>query len=144
MLTDPDAPVLQSAHAILLFDGQYILQLRDNKPEIAAPGQWALFGGMTAEAETPMKSIKREIFEELSIQPKEFQYLWFIDYIAEFEQDWIRSWFFSADVKDVWPQHKLMEGQDVGIFSYERTKILKMPWVMRESIDRYHKAMILR
>ena len=131
-------PEMQSAHAILLLDGQYILQLRDNKPDIAAPGQWTLFGGMIAEDETLLKSIQREIFEELSIQPKEFQYLWFIDYIAEFEQECIRSWFFSADVKDVWPQHKLMEGQDAGIFTYERTKALKMPWVMRETIARYH------
>lgn len=80
--TDPDAPVLQSAHAILLLDGQYILQLRDNKPDIAAPGQWTLY--------------------------------------------------------------KLMEGQDTGIFTYERTNALKMPWVMRETIERYHKEMILK
>lgn len=144
MPTDPDAPVLQSAHAILLLDGQYILQLRDNKPDIAAPGQWSLFGGMIAEGETPLKSIQREIIEELSIQPREFQYLWFIDYIAEFEKELIRSWFFSADVKDAWPQHKLMEGQDVVIFAYERTKALKMPWVMRETIERYQKEMILK
>lgn len=142
--TDPDAPVLQSAHAILLLDGQYILQLRDNKPDIAAPGQWSLFGGIIAAGETPLKSIQREIFEELSIRPKEFQNLWFIDYIAEFEKELIRSWFFATDVKDAWTQHKLMEGQDVGIFAYERTKALKMPWVMRNTIERYQKEMILK
>lgn len=144
MPTDPEAPVLQSAHAILLLDGQYILQLRDDKPDIAAPGQWSLFGGVIADAETPLKNIQREIFEELSIRPREFQYLWFIDYIAEFEKEWIRSWFFSADVKDVWPQHKLMEGQDTGTFSYEQTRTLKMPWVMLETIERYQKELILK
>ena len=144
MLTDQDDHVLQSAHAVLLLDGQYILQLRDDKPDIAAPGQWTLFGGMIVEDETPLKSIQREIFEELSIRPKEFQYLWFIDYIAEFEKKLIRSWFFSADVKDAWPQHKLMEGQGVGIFAYEQTKTLKMPWVMRNTIERYQKEMILK
>jgi 8-oxo-dGTP pyrophosphatase MutT (NUDIX family) len=132
-------PQLQSSHAVLLLDGQYILQLRDNKPDIAAPGQWSLFGGMIADGEIPLQSIQREIFEELSIRPKEFQYLWFIDYIAEFEQEWIRSWFFSADVKAVWPHYRLMEGQDVGIFPYEQTKTLKMPWVMKEAIERYQK-----
>ncbi len=132
-------PEIQSSHAILLLNDGFILQLRDNKPDIAAPGQWSLFGGMIADGEIPLQSIQREIFEELSIQPREFQYLWFIDYIAEFEQERIRSWFFSADVKDVWPQHRLTEGQDVGIFPYERTKILKMPWVMRETIERFHE-----
>ena len=144
MLTDLQTPVLQSAHAILLLDGQYILQLRDDKPDIAASGQWTLFGGMKVDDETPSKSIRREIFEELSIQPKEFRYLWFIDYVAEFEQERIRSWFFSADVKEVWPQHKLMEGQDVGIFTYERTKALKIPLVMRKTIERYQKEIVLK
>jgi 8-oxo-dGTP pyrophosphatase MutT (NUDIX family) len=142
--TDVQTPVLQSAHAILLLDGRYILQLRDNKPDIAAPGQWTLFGGMIAGGEIPLQSIQREIFEELSIQPNEFRYLWFSDYFAEFEQEWIRSWFFSADVKDAWPQYKLIEGQDVGIFSYDQIKTLKMPWVIRETIDRYQREMILK
>lgn len=132
-------PQLQSAHAILLFDGQYILQLRDNKPNIAVPGQWTLFGGMLAKGETPLQSIQREIFEELSIQPKKFQCLWFVDYIAEFEKEWIRSWFFSVNVKEVWSKHKLMEGQDVGIFLYDAIKTLKMPRVMRETIERFHE-----
>ena len=144
MPTNPESPVLQSAHAILLLDGQYILQLRDNKPDIAAPGQWTLFGGMIADHEKPMESIQREIFEELSIRPSEFQYLWFIDYIAEFEREWIRSWFFSANVKDVWQHYRLMEGQDVGIFPYDQTESLRMPWVMRETIVRYHTQLTLR
>ena len=140
MPTDPAVPILQSAHALLFLDGQYILQLRDDKPDIAAPGQWLLFGGMITADETPLKSIQREIFEELTIHPRKFQYLWFIDYIAEFEQEWIRSWFFSADVKAVWPHYRLMEGQDVGIFPYGQTKTLKMPWVMRETIERFYKS----
>jgi len=136
------SPVLQSAHAMLLLDGQYILQLRDNRPDIAAPGQWTLFGGTITDGETPIKSIQREIFEELSIQPRGFQYLWFVDYIAEFERAWVRSWFYSADVKDVWPHHGLNEGQDVGIFLYDQTRSLRMPWVMRETIERFHKEKI--
>jgi 8-oxo-dGTP pyrophosphatase MutT (NUDIX family) len=132
-------PEIQSAHSVLLLDGKYVLQLRDDMPDIAAPGQWSLFGGMIVPDETPLKSIQREIFEELSIQSMGFQYLWFINYFVEFDQERIRSWFFSADVKDVWPRHKLMEGQDTSIFPYERTKALKMPWVMRETIDRYEK-----
>ncbi|MFA4915053.1 MAG: NUDIX domain-containing protein [Syntrophales bacterium] len=99
---------------------------------------------MIVADETPLKSLQREIFEELSIHPRKFQYLWFIDYIAEFEQDLIRSWFFSADVKGVRSHHKLLEGQDTSIFPYERTKALIMPWVMRETIERYQKEMILK
>jgi 8-oxo-dGTP pyrophosphatase MutT (NUDIX family) len=86
--TEPGMPVVQSAHAILLAEGRYILQLRDDKLAIAAPGQWTLFGGMIVEDETPMQCSVREIFEELSIRPSKFQYLRFIDHIAEVEQGW--------------------------------------------------------
>jgi hypothetical protein len=37
------------AHAILLVDGKYVLQLRDNNPQIAVPGMWSLFGGSIEE-----------------------------------------------------------------------------------------------
>jgi len=137
-------PSLQSVHSILLLDGKYVLQLRDDKPGIAARGQWALFGGMLGKGETPLKSIKREIFEELRIKPNKFQYLWFVEYIAELEKKKIRSWFFVADVEKVWGRHKLMEGQDVGMFSYEQTKELNMVLVVRKTIARFQKEVILK
>ena len=75
--------------------------MRDIKPDIAAPGQWSLFGGLFSEGETSLTCIKREIFEELYIRPK-FEYLWYSDYMAEFEGKIIRTWFFSADVTEIW------------------------------------------
>ena len=132
-------PEIQSAHAILLLHDKYILQLRDNKPTIAAPGQWSLFGGMKRMGETPLEAISREIQEELSIQPAEFHYLWFTDYFAAFETEVIRTWFFSSDVGSVWAEHKLLEGQAVGAFRFEKTSDLEMPAVMRQTIERFHK-----
>lgn len=130
-------PDLQSAHAILLLAGRYVLQLRDNKPSIAAPGQWSLFGGMIQDGETPVQSVKREIYEELSIDPHQYAFLWYIDYIAEYEKEMIRSWFFEADVSMVWQNHILGEGQATGVFNYKETMNLAMPWVMRETLKRY-------
>lgn len=43
-------PEIQSAHAILLVSGNYVLQLRDDKPTISARGQWSLFGGWGEKA----------------------------------------------------------------------------------------------
>ncbi|OHB70246.1 MAG: hypothetical protein A2W17_07640 [Planctomycetes bacterium RBG_16_41_13] len=133
-------PELQSAHAILLNVGNYILQLRDNKPTIAASGQWSLFGGMRSKDETPLDAIKREIFEELSAEPAVFKYLWFTDYYADFEKTIIRTWFFVSDFSNVWSRHKLTEGRDVGIFNFEQLAGLVMPPVMRETIEKYHKS----
>lgn len=133
-------PDTQSAHAILLLDDEYILQLREVKPDIAAPGRWSLFGGRKmTDSETPLEAISREIYEELSIQPAEFHYLWFADYFADFEGEVIRTWFFSADVSSVWSEHKLLEGQSVGIFHFNDISDLDMPVVMWMMIDRFHQ-----
>jgi hypothetical protein len=52
--------------------------------------------------------------------------------------------FFAADVKDVWTEYRLMERQDMGRLFYKRTKSLKLPWMMREAIERYQKEIFLQ
>ena len=133
------APNIQSVHAILFLRDKYILQLRDNKPTIAAPGQWTLFGGRKKTDEVPLEAISREIYEELAIQPSEFHYLWFTDYFAAFEAEVIRTWFFCSDVSSVWAEHKLLEGQSIGTLHFKDISDLKMPLVMQETIERFHK-----
>lgn len=140
-LADPQThvPVIQSAHAILLLSENYVLQLRDNKPTIAAAGQWALFGGMRKPDETPLQAIKREVYEELLIHPSEYHYLWFLDYFSDFDKEVIRTWFFVSDVTSVWVNHQLREGQAVRTFGFEQTTSLEMPPVMCHAIERFHK-----
>ena len=133
-------PNIQTSHAILLLGDKYVLQLRDNKPTIAAPGQWALFGGMKKTSETPLEAISREIQEELSIQPSEIHYLWFADHFAAFEGKIIRMWFFSSDVNSVWAEHKLLEGQSIGIFRFKNISGLEMQPIMRETIEHFHQC----
>jgi 8-oxo-dGTP pyrophosphatase MutT (NUDIX family) len=128
---------------VLLFEGKYVLQLRDDKPGIAAPGQWCLFGGLIKPREMPRQAILREIDEELSIRPSRYDFLWHLDYRAEYEQETIRTWFFEADVTLLWPGHVLREGQDAGIFGFPDTLKLNMPRVMRETINR-HEAKRVR
>ena len=130
-------PEIQSTHAILKVSSRYALQLRDDIPTIAAPGQWSLFGGMRKKNETPFQSIQREIEEELAIRP-ELTYLWFIDYFSEFEKMVIRTWFFVSEVSGVWNRHILSEGKAAGVYSFEEIHALSMPRVMRDAIIQYH------
>ncbi len=106
MKPELQVPKIQSAHAILILDGNYILQLRDDKPTIAAAGQWSLFGGKIKTGETPLQTIKREVDEELLTEPAEYSYLWFTDYFSPFEKTVIRTWFFASDVSAVWTSHR--------------------------------------
>jgi 8-oxo-dGTP pyrophosphatase MutT (NUDIX family) len=135
------APGFQTAHAILLLHGEYVLQLRDSKPNISAPGLWALFGGTIRTGETPPQTIRREIYEELSLKPAGYRYLWFLDYFSPFVKGLVRGWFFVSDVSSVWAGHRLNEGQAVGAFRFEQIADLDMLWNMRHAIERYHGQM---
>ncbi len=132
-------PKIQSAHAILILDGNYILQLRDNKPTIAAAGQWSLFGGKIKIGETPLQTIKREVYEELSIEAAEYSDLWCTDYYSPFERTVIRTWFFASDVTIVWPGHKLREGKAVRAFRFKQLARLDMPRVMYQTLESFHQ-----
>ncbi len=140
MAQEEQAPKIQSAHAVMVLDGRYILQLRDNKQTIAAPGKWSLFGGRLRKGETPLRTIRREIYEELAIKPAEFSYLWSIDFYAPFEDAVIRAWFFAADVSAVWSSHRLREGKAARAFSFEELADLDMTGEMYETLERYHKS----
>ena len=46
-------------------DGRYLMQLRDDKPEILLPDHWALFGGTIDPGESAEAAMRRELEEEL-------------------------------------------------------------------------------
>lgn len=59
----------QTATAILIStEGEFILQHRDDKPNIASPGKIANFGGQVDEGEEPANAIIRELDEELELK----------------------------------------------------------------------------
>jgi 8-oxo-dGTP diphosphatase len=53
------------AVAILYRENKFLMQLRDNIPNIIAPGCWALFGGHIEPGETPEIAVQREVMEEI-------------------------------------------------------------------------------
>lgn len=65
----PNLPTRAVAIAILYRKGKFLLQLRDDIPEIIHPGTWALFGGHLEMGETPEQGLQRELIEEISYAP---------------------------------------------------------------------------
>lgn len=129
---------IETSHAILTMEEKYVLQLRDDRPDVAAAGQWSLFGGGLNEGETPLEAMRRELKEELSIEPLSLDLLWKMDYEYEFVHGMVRTWFFHSDIESVWQGHKLREGQAVDLFSFDRLSAIDIPDVIRQAIKRYH------
>jgi len=57
-----------AAAIILVEDGRYLLQLRDNIESIWYPGHWGCFGGGVEPGEEPVRALRRELREELSFE----------------------------------------------------------------------------
>ena len=54
------------AMAIIYQEGKYLMQLRDDIPNILYPGVWGLFGGHIEPGEEPEAGLKRELIEEIN------------------------------------------------------------------------------
>ena len=56
--------------AIIYRDGKYLMQLRDDIPNIVYPGVWGFFGGHMEAGEEPEAALKRELIEEINYLPE--------------------------------------------------------------------------
>lgn len=132
------SPPKQIVHAVLLVNGGYVLQLRDDIPGIAARAKYALFGGALEDGETPEAGLRREIAEELGIQLPEVRLFWQVDRHSEFWQRVVRYWFFVADVTPIWPSHVVREGRAAGLFRYKELPGEAVAPLVREVLARHH------
>tara|TARA_A100001015_G_scaffold318641_1_gene439118 strand:+ start:2093 stop:2488 length:396 start_codon:yes stop_codon:yes gene_type:complete len=67
------------AKAIIHQDGKFLLQLRENRPDIPYPNCWSFFGGELEEKETPWEALQRELCEELEWYPEFGNFLWVLN-----------------------------------------------------------------
>jgi 8-oxo-dGTP pyrophosphatase MutT (NUDIX family) len=61
------------AALLILEDGRYLVQLRDDIRQIWYPGHWGLFGGAVDPGEDPITALRRELREELEFEIDEAQ-----------------------------------------------------------------------
>jgi len=65
---------------IVLDDGRYLMQLRDDKPGIFYPNHWGLFGGAVDQGEQPEAALRRELMEELQLEAGRLTYFTRMDF----------------------------------------------------------------
>jgi 8-oxo-dGTP diphosphatase len=99
------------AIAILYQQDKFLMQLRDNLPNIIAPGCWGLFGGHIEPGETPDIAVQREVLEEIGYKLPKF---------AEFgcyQDEKVIRHVFHAPLLVELNQLVLNEGWDMGLLT---------------------------
>ena len=133
-------PFEQFALAILLVDGYYLLQLRDDRPDVVAGGNWGLFGGRVEPQENATEAVAREVLEELNVRPAAWRFLWQIDTVCAGLVS--AHWFFETDFTGCWGRHELREGQAAERFAFEEIAALRVPLIIRDALTRHHEERV--
>jgi 8-oxo-dGTP diphosphatase len=108
------APQPAVAIAILYREDCFLMQLRDENPEIAHPGCWGFFGGHLEPEEPPAIAMQRELLEEIGYAPPVLTL--FQTYMQESRL--IRYVFYAPLLVGV-DALQLNEGCDLGLVTIE-------------------------
>lgn len=126
------APRLRPADAVaavIVVPGRgYLLQLRDDRPDIFFPGHWGLFGGAIEPGESEEAALRRELSEEigLDLAPGGARYFTRVDF------DWnrpgcgrtTRAFFEVVLAAETVPSLGLREGADMRVIPADAIETL--------------------
>lgn len=107
--------------------GKILLQHKDSgAPRLA--NYWAFFGGGIENSETPEEAVKREAMEELQIELKPTFFKKYTYEPDELVKNRVEIRMFTAPLELQVEQLKKqqLEGDDLGLFTLEETKKLKI------------------
>jgi 8-oxo-dGTP pyrophosphatase MutT (NUDIX family) len=111
----------QDAVAALLVidDGRYLLQHRDDRATIWYPDHWGLFGGGVEKGEEPVAALRRELREELELEPRSIEWFTRFDFdFAGFGQGRIYRNFYLVPLRSAeLDLLRLHEGAALGAFT---------------------------
>lgn len=124
--------------AILFYNqnGEVLLQLRDNKPEISWPNHWRCLGGRVEDGESVEVCLKREIQEEIEHDLVEYEYLG----VRQSDEECDYHMFIGPLNKGV---HDIVlnEGQEIRFFTPNDALELSLTNGARELVQRYIEKM---
>ena len=105
---------IEISQALIKIDVHYLMQLRDFKPTILYPGHWGFFAGHWETGETAEAAMRRELQEELSLQPQNLNFLG--SFIVKGNR---RIHAHKCQLNNGLESLTLQEGQEIGAFTKE-------------------------
>jgi 8-oxo-dGTP pyrophosphatase MutT (NUDIX family) len=109
------------AAILVLDDGRYLLQQRDELPTIWYPGHWGCFGGAIDPGEGLEAALERELLEELALARRPLTYFARFDFdLSKLGQGRVHRTYFTASVDADEVKHlQLREGAGFDAFQPE-------------------------
>ena len=124
--------MIKIVKAIIHKNNKYLLQLRDNKPNISSPNTWGFFGGGVDSGETQEFALIRELDEELNWKPKKINFF-HADY--KLNTKWF-SIYCDVSINEL----IILEGQAMKWFkSKEVKKLNNTPHIVINIINKHEK-----
>lgn len=116
--------------------GEFLLYLRDNKPDIPFPDHWDLIGGHVEEGETPEEALVREIREELDIDIKEYSFYKKYECLTgdAYENT---KYIYSGRINIPIEKITLLEGVRPQYFSREEIPFVKFANILKSIVMEY-------
>jgi 8-oxo-dGTP pyrophosphatase MutT (NUDIX family) len=99
-------------------DGRYLMQLRDAKEGIFFPGHWGCFGGAVEPGEGTVQAMRRELKEELELEPASLKRFTQFDFdFAPLGHPRMYRLYYEATVSDAaFKRLVLHEGAEMRVF----------------------------
>ena len=129
---------MDAAACLISIDNEkFVLQLRDEIETIFFPGRWGFFGGAMESGETPLDTVVRELYEELSILIPRKRFRNSGQITLNLNDSTLVRYFFLVDIsQNEAGRIELAEGQGWGSFSLDQISKLRLT-----PYDEYYLAM---
>lgn len=125
---------------VIMFNpsGEVLLQQRDEKPGLAFPGCWTLFGGRVEPGETPDEAMRRELVEELELEVGRDLLL---THWRMYDQPWkdviVEQHVYTAPIDRAVESMVLNEGQAMGYFTPAQIEDIPVAFFFREVLNTF-------
>ena len=117
-------------------DGAVLMQLRDDRPDIAWPGYWTILGGGVEEGETSASAVVREVHEESGLRVSN---LTLITHVVDKAGSGQRLAVYEAFMPDD-IELRLGEGRDLRFVGDEERRQLRIPPFVSDLLDTYVRS----